>query len=66
MPIMKQDKHDLDQMHSDWSERYCGCKEDYFACLYLKNKFRCDVPELAPRIGIEQEKKYAEKRIVEG
>jgi hypothetical protein len=51
MPIMKQDKHDLDQMHSDWSERYGGCKEDYFACMYLKNKFRCEVPELAPRIA---------------
>lgn len=51
MPIMKQDKHDLDQMYSDWSERYGGCKEDYFACLYLKSKFRCDVPDLAPRIA---------------
>jgi hypothetical protein len=24
-------------MYSDWSERYGGCKEDYFACMYLKN-----------------------------
>ena len=51
MPITKQDKQELAQIHSDWSERYGGCKEDYFACLYLKAKFRCDIPELAPHIA---------------
>jgi AIPR protein len=51
MPISKQDKHELDQMHSDWSERYAGCKEDYFACLYLTSKFRCTVPDIASRIA---------------
>jgi hypothetical protein len=47
MPITKQDKHELDQIHSDWSERYGGCKEDYFACQYLKTKYRCEIPEIA-------------------
>ncbi|MCX7406668.1 MAG: AIPR family protein, partial [Planctomycetales bacterium] len=51
MPITKQDKQELNQVYSDWSERYSGCKEDYFACMYLKSKFRCDIPELAPRIA---------------
>lgn len=34
MPITKQDKHELDQIYSDWCEKYSGCKEDYFACMY--------------------------------
>lgn len=51
MPITKQDKQELNQVYSDWSERYGGCKEDYFACMYLKSKFRCEIPELAPRIA---------------
>lgn len=51
MPITKHDNQELDQLHSDWCETYKGCKEDYFACLYLKNKFRCSVSELAPRIA---------------
>ena len=51
MAISKQDKHELDQMHSDWSERYGGCKEDYFACIYLANKLRCDVPKIAGQIA---------------
>jgi hypothetical protein len=51
MPITKQDKQQLDQIHSDWSEKYGGCKEDYFACLYLTTKFRCTVPEVAARIA---------------
>jgi len=42
---------ELNQCHSDWSEKYSGLKEDYFACLYLANKFRCSVPALAPRVA---------------
>ena len=41
----------MNQCHSDWSEKYSGLKEDYFACLYLANKFRCSVPALAPRVA---------------
>ena len=51
MPISKQDKHELDQMHSDWSEKYGGCKEDYFACMYLTSKFHCTVPNVGARIA---------------
>lgn len=51
MPITKQDKHELDQCHSDWCEKYAGCKEDYFACMYLATKFHSTVPNVAPRIA---------------
>lgn len=51
MPILKQDKQDLDQIYSDWSDRYGGRKEDYFACLYLKSKFRRDVQEIAHQVA---------------
>ncbi len=51
MPITKQDKHELDQLHGDWSEKYGGCKEDYFACMYLMSKFRCTLPDVASRIA---------------
>ena len=50
MPIEKQDKHALDPMRGDWSERYGDCQQDHLACLDLQNKFRGDVPELAPRL----------------
>lgn len=51
MAISKQDKHELEQTYSDWSEKYGGCKEDYFACMYLTSKFHCTVPQLAARIA---------------
>lgn len=51
MPISKQDKHDLEQVYSDWYEKYGGRKEDYFACMYLANKFHCSVAAVAPRIA---------------
>lgn len=51
MPITKLDKQELNQCHSDWSEKYGGVKEDYFACMYLTNKFHCPVPAVAPRIA---------------
>lgn len=51
MAISRQDKHELDQIYSDWSERYGGCKEDYFACIYLITKFRCTVPKIAAQIA---------------
>jgi hypothetical protein len=51
MPITREDKRELAQAHSDWSEKYGGCKEDYFACMYLTSKFHCSVPDVAPRIA---------------
>jgi hypothetical protein len=51
MPITKPDALELKQVHSDWSEKYGGVKEDYFACLYLTKKFHCTVPEIAPQIA---------------
>ena len=51
MPITRQDKQQLNQVFSDWHEKYAGCKEDYFACMYLTSKFHCSVPDVAPRIA---------------
>ena len=51
MPITNHDKQELDQIHSDFFDRYGGCKEDYFACMYLARKFRCSVPDVAHRIA---------------
>lgn len=50
MPITKHDKQALDQIHSDWSERFGGRKEDYFALLYLTKKFNCEVEDIAPQV----------------
>jgi hypothetical protein len=47
MPITKLDKQELDQIHSDHCDTHKGCKEDYFACLYLTKKFRTQVQEIA-------------------
>jgi hypothetical protein len=47
MPITKHDKQALDQIFSDWSGRYKGRTEDYFALLYLTRKFKCEVEDIA-------------------
>jgi hypothetical protein len=47
MPITKPEKRELDQMVSDLRAKYGGCKEDYFACLYLTKKFECEVTDIA-------------------
>ena len=51
MSISKLDKHELDQVYSDGFEKYGGCKEDYFACMYLTAKFNCSVSNVAARIA---------------
>jgi hypothetical protein len=51
MAITRQDKHELDQVHNDWLEKYGGRKEDYFACIYMSTKFHSSVPAVAPRIA---------------
>ncbi len=51
MAITKSDKQELDQLYSDWSDQYGGCKEDYFACLYLAKKHRCSVPDIAHQVA---------------
>ena len=49
--LTKHDKQELDQIHSDWFDKYGGCEEDYFACLYLTKKFHSSVPDIAHQIA---------------
>ena len=51
MPITNQDTKELNQVYSDWNETYGGQKQDYFACIYLKNKFKIDISELSGRVA---------------
>ncbi|HVX15908.1 MAG TPA: AIPR family protein [Pirellulales bacterium] len=50
MPITKHDKQALDQIYSDWSAKYKGRAEDYFAFLYLTKKFKCEVEDIANEV----------------
>ena len=50
MPITKHDKQELDQIHAEWGERFGGCKNDYFALLYLTKKFKCRPDEIAHQV----------------
>ncbi|MCY2963792.1 MAG: AIPR family protein [Planctomycetota bacterium] len=47
MPITRHDQQALDQIYTDYSDRYKGRKEDYFALLYLKSKFQRNPEEIA-------------------
>jgi hypothetical protein len=51
MPISKQDQQSLDQIFSDYSDKYKGRKEDYFAGLYLVKKFKAEFSEIARQIA---------------
>lgn len=51
MPITRQDRKELDQLYTDWSEKYGGKKEDYFALLYMGKKFKVEVEDTAKRVA---------------
>jgi hypothetical protein len=51
MPITKHDQQALDQVHTDWSQRYKGRTEDYFALLYLTTSHGVDSPSKKGRIN---------------
>jgi hypothetical protein len=51
MPISKQDQQSLDQMFSDYSDKYKGRKEDYFAATYLVKKFKVEFSDIARQIA---------------
>jgi hypothetical protein len=40
------DKRELDQIFSDYGDKYGGRKEDYFACVYLTKKFRARLEDI--------------------
>ena len=41
MAITSRDKQELDQLYSDYGQKFGGCKQDYFALIYLRRKFKC-------------------------
>jgi hypothetical protein len=51
MPITKKDQKELDQFYTDYGEKYDGCKEDYFALVYLTKKFGCEVKDIAHQVA---------------
>src|SRR4030043_2176325 len=51
MAISKKDKQELEQFYSDYKDRYGGKKEDYFALLYLTNKFKCSIDEISHNVA---------------
>jgi|LQYC01.1.fsa_nt_gi hypothetical protein len=51
MPITKKDLQELDQCYADYSDKYQGRKEDYFALVYLTKKFKCRVEDVAHQVA---------------
>ncbi len=51
MPISKQDQQALDQVFSEYKNKYRGRAEDYYALLYLQRKFKCDASVIARQIA---------------
>ncbi len=51
MAITKRDQQELDQFYSDYSDKYQGRKEDYFALVYLSKKFKCRVDDIAHQVA---------------
>ena len=47
MAITQADKRALEQLFEQYGRMYGGCREDYFACLYLSKKFRCQIQDIA-------------------
>lgn len=51
MSITKKDSQELDQLYSDYSDKYQGRKEDYFALIYLTKKFKCQIEDVAHQVA---------------
>jgi uncharacterized coiled-coil protein SlyX len=51
MPIKTNDQQQLDSLFAEHGRRYSGCREDYFALLYLKRKFKVNVDEIAHQVA---------------
>ena len=47
MAITTKDQQELDQLLADYGDKFRGHKNDYFALLYFKKKFKCDIEEVA-------------------
>jgi len=51
MAISKRDNQELRDIFYQYKEKYEGCKEDYFALLYLTKKFKSEVEEIAHQVA---------------
>jgi hypothetical protein len=51
MPITLRDKQELAQLYSDLGKKFGGVKEDYFALLYLRRKFKCEPEAIAHQVA---------------
>lgn len=51
MPITKKDQQELDQCYADYSDRYHGVKQDYFALVYLTKKFKCRIEDVVHQVA---------------
>ncbi|HYE61132.1 MAG TPA: AIPR family protein [Phycisphaerales bacterium] len=51
MPITSKDKQEIEQLYSDFKSKWGGCKEDYFACLYLSRKFERPIEDIRPFVA---------------
>jgi hypothetical protein len=51
MPIKTNDQQQLDALYSENKGQYGGRKEDYFAILYLKRKFKVEIDEVAHQVA---------------
>src|SRR5262245_22551575 len=51
MAISKQERQALDQIFSEYKDRYGRRAEDYYALLYLQRKFKCEASVIAHQIA---------------
>ncbi|HXB67703.1 MAG TPA: AIPR family protein [Candidatus Acidoferrales bacterium] len=49
--ITKRDRQELADLYSEYHDRYGGVREDYFALLYLRDKFKCKIEDLASQVA---------------
>ncbi len=51
MPITPKDKKDLEALYNEYGKQYGGHKNDYFALLYLKRRFKVEPQEVANQVA---------------
>ena len=51
MSITARDQQELAQLHAEYSPKYKGSKEDYFALLYLTKKFNLRVEDAVGQVA---------------
>jgi len=51
MAITRRDQQELDQIYTEYSEKFEGRREDYFALIYLTKKFKCRPEDIAHQIA---------------